>query len=96
MEQRIKLITKTVYDLEPSELRQYYLMMALMLYRHSCKPEYNERKMLLRLRNELKRYNQEMIKLREKDSNNLTLSQIQNFMQKNYGFVRKLVKQNFD
>ncbi|MFI3330619.1 MAG: hypothetical protein R3Y38_02320 [Rikenellaceae bacterium] len=91
MEQRIKLITKTVYDLDPRELRKYYVSMALQLYRHSCEPEYNEHKMLLRLRNELQRYNEEMIKLRKADYNNLTLSKVQNFIQKNYGFVRELV-----
>ncbi len=91
MEQKIKLESVTKFNLTDAELKRLYTAIALLQYRDDCVPDYRDDAMILRLRNDFKRFNHEIAKIRNSDPNNLVLSQIQNFIQRHYGLIRKVV-----
>ncbi len=90
MEQRIKLTTSTSFNLSDEELQRFYAVMSLLQYHHHRTPEYREKAIIRRLRNEFGRYNIEITKACESDPNNLALSQIRNFVQHHLGYLRKV------
>ncbi len=90
METKIQLSTSTQYNLTHEEFLRMYTAMALVQYRHSCSPEYQQTKMVRRLRNDFKRFNAEIAKACEQDPNNLILSQIRNYIQRHLGFINSV------
>ncbi len=93
METQIELTTSTKFSLSHEEKKRFYTAMALLQYKYECIPDYNEVALRRRLRNDFQRFNLEIIKVQEKDPNNLILSQVRNFFQHHYGNVKLVVQQ---
>lgn len=93
MENRIELVLATHFDLSDAELIRLYTALGLLQYKYDRNPDYDEQAVLRRLRNDFNRFNKELIKIREKDPNNLLLSQVQNFMQRHYGNLRDITNE---
>lgn len=91
---RVKLTTLGCYEVDPSEKRRAYTTLALMQYYYECDPEYNENKVLRRLYNDFERYNQEIIKISDLDPNNLALNGIRNYISRNLGILRTIIKES--
>ncbi|MFI3277805.1 MAG: hypothetical protein SNH13_07680 [Rikenellaceae bacterium] len=92
MEKRVKLNTITRFTPTDSELERLYILMGLVQYPYDCNPEYRDEKLIRRLCNEFNRFNIEITKASEKDSNNLILTQIRYFIQRHYGYLKRLAK----
>ena len=93
MEKRIKLTTSTSFKLSDEELQRFYAVMSLLQYHHHRTPDYHEESLIRRMRNEFSRYNAEIRKACESDPNNLVLSQIRNFIEHHYGYLKRMTKQ---
>ncbi len=93
MEKRIKLTTTTSFNLSDEELQRFYTVMSLLQYHHHRTPEYRQESTIRRLRNEFSRYNVEIVKACQRDPNNLALSQIRNFIEHHYGYLKRVTKQ---
>ena len=94
MESKIELTTFTNFELSHNELKRLYTSMALHQYQYDRKPDYDEVALRRRLCNEFQRFNLTAIKALEDDPNSLRLSQICNFFQRHYGYMRDIVKQD--
>ncbi len=90
MNEKVKFNTATKYQITESELKHLYTVMALMQFPYECNPEYKDRNLVRRLRNKFNDFNLEMTKVCENDPNNLILSQVHNFIQRHYGYLRKV------
>lgn len=93
MEKRINLTTSTSFNVSDDEITRFYTAMALMKYHHQRIPNYNETELIRRLRNDFQRFNTEITKLCENEPNNLTLSQIRNFIEHHYGYLKRVNKE---
>ncbi len=93
MERRVKFNTTTKFELAEEELKYLYTLLAIVQFPYDCDPDYKDRKLIRRLHNELKRFNIEMAKVCESAPNNLVLSQIRNFIQRNYGYLKRVNKE---
>ncbi|MFR9557440.1 MAG: hypothetical protein SNF68_06615 [Rikenellaceae bacterium] len=92
MERRVKFNTTTKFEIAEEELKYLYTLMALIQYPYDCDPKYRDHNLIRRLHNDFNRFNQEMAKACESDPNNLVLSQVRNFVQRHYGYLRRVNK----
>ncbi|MFR9651870.1 MAG: hypothetical protein SNG35_07605 [Rikenellaceae bacterium] len=90
MERRVKFNTTTKFVIAEEELKYLYTLMALLQYPYESDPEYRDYNLIRRLRNDFKRFNEEITKLNETHPNNLALSQIRLFIQKHYGYLKRV------
>ncbi len=90
MEKRVKLNTTTKFEISEEELTHLYTVMALVQYSYECEPDYRQAHLVRRLRNDFNRFNREMAKAHEEDPNNLVLSQVRNFVQRHYGYIKRV------
>ncbi len=93
MGKRVKFNTVTRFTLADEDLERLYTLMGLVQYPHDCNPEYQDEKLIRRLRNEFNRFNIEITKVYENDPNNLVLNQIRCFIQRHYGYLKLLAKE---
>ncbi|MFI3302098.1 MAG: hypothetical protein SNH35_05345 [Rikenellaceae bacterium] len=94
MDEKIKLTTRTVYDVSPEEMRRMYTTHALFVYQYKRTPDYQEYALRKRLCNDLHRFNEEMSQVCQKNPNNLRLSQIRNIIQRYYGHLKDMVRRD--
>ncbi|MFR9651679.1 MAG: hypothetical protein SNG35_06625 [Rikenellaceae bacterium] len=90
MERRVKFNTTTKFVIAEEELKLLYTIMALLQYPYEIDPEYRDYNLIRRLRNDFKRFNKEITKLGEIYPNNLVISQIRLFIQKHYGYLKRV------
>ncbi|MFR9503395.1 MAG: hypothetical protein SNH73_02940 [Rikenellaceae bacterium] len=90
MEKRVRFNTVTKFQLSDEELKHLYTLMALIHFPYDCDPEYKDYNLVRRLCNDFNRFNMEMTKRCESDPNNLVLSQIRNFIQRHYGYLKRV------
>ncbi len=90
MNEKVKFNTATKFKVAESELKHLYTVMALMQFPYECNPEYKDRNLVKRLRNRFNSFNLEMTRVCENDPNNLVLSQVHNFVQRHYGYLKKV------
>lgn len=93
MEQKVKLITTTKFQLAEEEIHRLYSALALLQYPYECDPNYCNEHIIRRLRNDFNRFNNEMQTVCENNPNNLVLSQIRNFIQRHYGYLKRVTKE---
>ncbi|MFI3261942.1 MAG: hypothetical protein R3Y26_03430 [Rikenellaceae bacterium] len=92
MEKRVNLSTRTKFEITDEEKKYLYTLMALTQYSYNCNPEYNENVIIKRLCNDFNRFNIEISRVFEKDPNNLCLSRLRNFIERHYGYLKKISK----
>ncbi len=93
MEQKIKLTTRTVHDISPDEMRRMFTTLSLFEYPYMREPDYKERQMLLRIRNDLRRFTQEVQAIYRENPNNLTISKMCNFIQHQYIYLKNMLRE---
>lgn len=93
MDSRVQFTTATKFELSEHELKRLYTIMALVQFPYDCDPEYRDANLIRRLRNDFNRFNKEITKVCEADPNNLVLSQIRGFVQRHYGYLKRISKE---
>ncbi len=93
MERRVKFNTTTKFEIAEEELKYLYTLMALVQFPYDSDPEYRDYNLIRRLRNDFNRFNIEITKTCEKDPNNLILTQIRHFVQRHYGYLKRVSKE---
>ncbi|MFI3322956.1 MAG: hypothetical protein R3Y50_10635 [Rikenellaceae bacterium] len=94
MDRRVEFNTVTKFELSKEELTHLYTLMSLVQFPYDCDPTYREDALIRRLCNEFNRFNIEITKACENDPNNLVLSQIRNYIQRHYGFLKRINKEH--
>ncbi len=90
---QVKFTTTSSFELEPSEVKQLYIYLALFQYRYLRKPNYNERLLIEHLEKDIRMYLVEMQKQCEREPNNLALNRTRTFLDVNYRAIKRVAEE---